>query len=117
MNTIKTLIIAIVTMISLNVSAQETSRFVEIVTSTINETGNVTISGKTFKGGQSRSGSIYIMRTSNKSGKQYKAYLGIRTKEKHNTRYVWTNKDKSKYWYFIINAKTGYPKARYLKKK
>lgn len=75
----------------------------------------VTIANKAFKGGYSSSGTIYIYRVSQNSGKEYKAYLGKRTDMDYEDHAVWTNADQSKYWYFTI-ADNGYPKKNYLEK-
>lgn len=72
----------------------------------------VTIAGKQFKGGYASTGTIYIMRVSSE-GKEYKAYLGTRTDMDYKNHEVWTNKDKTKYWYYVIGD-NGYPKAIYL---
>lgn len=97
----------IVGLFSTNVSAQT---FRKAVTATSQTTaGTVTIAGKDFTGGTSRSGSIWILRVSKKSGKEYKSYLGHKTKHQLDGETVWSDL-KGNYWLFEINPTTGYPK-------
>lgn len=87
---------------------------------------SVEIAGKDFQGGMSRTGSTYIMRTSQKTGKDYKSYLGHKSSKtvtvENQTFPVWSNKpyDKwevetdVKFYYYVISEKTNYPKKVYL---
>jgi len=78
---------------------------------------DIEIAGKTFKGASNpKTGTSYIIRVSKKSGNTYKMYLGYKTQHLYNNHPVWSNKEKSKYWYYIIN-KNGYPKKVKLKVK
>lgn len=106
------LIICLLTLVSFNVQAQG---FSKAPTSSV---GEVVIAGKTFKGGISSTGSTYIMRTSKKSGKEYKSYIGTPTgKTFEGKKVYWANKKGVKvYFFFSINESTGYPKRNYLTK-
>jgi hypothetical protein len=110
----KLLLVVLVSMVSfLGVNGQGFSP-AESSTS-ISTVGNVEIAGKTFQGGTSRTGSLYIMRTA-KSGNVYKSYLGMPTGKSYNSSPVYTANSKGivKYFYFTINPNTGYPKRNYL---
>lgn len=96
---------------AVNVSAQMT--FTEANPTATTTTTTVTVAGKTFTGGTSRSGSLYIIRTSGKTGKEYKAYLGTPTEHRHEGQTVFTNKAKDKYFYYVI-SKNGYPTPKQL---
>lgn len=91
------------------------------------DTVQIEIAGATFKGGYSRTGSVFIYRTSQKSGEVYKSYLGHKstvnvTVDGQNLP-VWSNVpiDKwdvdagAKFFTYII-GKTGYPSKLELKK-
>ena len=99
-----------------NVEAQTFTPSVKTSTST-SVVGDIVIAGKTFKGGESKTGSIYIIRTSKKSGKDYKSYIGTPLKGKtyEGQQVYWANRKGEKvYFYFTINESTGYPKRNYL---
>lgn len=72
----------------------------------------IPIEGKTFNGGTTAKGQLFINRTS-KSGKDYKQYLGYPTKETFNGQSVYTCKDQLKYWTLSL-GRTGFPKRNYL---
>lgn len=112
MKKITALLILLLTLATCYLSQAQEFRPVEQSYSTSTE--KVTIAGKQFDGGYSKSGSIYIIRISAKTKEPYKAYLGQRTDKDYNDKPVWTNKDKTAYWYFIIDDKSGYPKRIYL---
>lgn len=88
----------------------------------------VEIAGKEFEGGTSRTGSTFIMRTSTKTGKDYKSYLGHKSSKtvtvENQSFPVWSNKtfDKwdveqdVKFYYYVISEKTGYPKKVHLQR-
>lgn len=121
MKTIKTILIvnfiAMLMALAITASAQTfTPSSVKASTST-SVVGDITIAGKVFKGGESRTGSIYIMRVSKKSGKTYKSYIGTPLKNKNyeGQQVYWANKKGQKvYFYFTISDTTGYPKRNYL---
>jgi hypothetical protein len=112
----KYLLVLLVSLLSLsNINAQTFTPSKSVSSST--QVGEVTIAGKTFKGGESSTGSIYIMRVSKKSGEEYKSYLGMPLKGKnYNGSQIFTanSKGEIKYYYFTINPETGYPKRNYL---
>lgn len=91
----------------------QTMTFTE--TSTVTTAATVTVGGKTYDGGTSRTGSIYINRVSGKTGGAYKQYLGTPTKNVHNGNVVFTNKDGDEYFYYTVNTETGWPKKVSLK--
>ena len=101
---------------AITASAQTFTPSVKSSTST-SVVGDVVIAGKTFQGGTSRTGSIYIMRVSKKSGKSYKSYIGtpLADKDYNGSQVYWANKKGQKvYFYFTISDTTGYPKKNYL---
>jgi hypothetical protein len=69
----------------------------------------LTVDTLTFDAFQSRTGSIYIIRTAKASGNQYKSYLGYATTHKYNNLDVYSNKDVTEYWILGL-TKSGYPK-------
>lgn len=106
-------IILIIALLLIAIGAQAQEFKLKEAQSTQPTTETVTIAGKQFKGGYASTGTIYIWRTSESTGKEYKAYLGTRTDMDYKNHEVWTNKDKTKYWYYVI-GESGYPKAIYL---
>lgn len=91
------------------------------------DTVSIEIGGKSFKGGYSRTGSVFIYRTSQKSGEVYKSYLGHKSNVTVNvdghTLPVWSNKpvdrwdvDPDAEFYTYVIGKTGYPSKLELKK-
>lgn len=91
------------------------------------DTVGIEIAGKTFNGGYSRTGSVFIYRTSAKSGEVYKSYLGHKstvnvTVDGQNLP-VWSNKpvdrwdvDPDAEFYTYVIGKTGFPSKVELKK-
>jgi hypothetical protein len=69
----------------------------------------LTVDTLTFDAFQSRTGSIYILRTSKNTGNQYKSYLGYPTTHKYENHDVYSNKDVTEYWILGL-TKNGYPK-------
>jgi len=102
-------IFALICAISGGISAQSFSRTNPVKVETSAITTTVTIAGKTFTGGLSKTGSTYIVRTS-KEGKVRKAYLGTKTTQTFEGSPVWTNKDKNKFWIYDL-GRTGFPKG------
>jgi hypothetical protein len=91
------------------------------------ESVKLTIDGKDFQAFSSRTGSIYIMRTSSKTGKEYKSYLGHKSDKIvviDGVNYpVWSNKAYDKWdvsedviFYAYRLGKNGYPAKTNLKK-
>ena len=111
----KYLLVVVLALVSLTVSAQT---FTPTKSSTsVSTVGDIEIAGKTFKGGVSKTGSVYIIRVSKKSGKDYKSYIGtpLANKDYKGSQIYWANKKGEKiYFYFTINESTGYPKRNYL---
>lgn len=91
------------------------------------DTVQIEIAGASFKGGYSRTGSIFIYRTSAKSGEVYKSYLGhkstVNVTVDGQTLPVWSNVPFDKWdidpdakFYTYVLGKTGYPSKLELKK-
>jgi len=80
-------------------------------------TGTVNIAGKYFAGGVSRTGSVYIIRVSGTTGKEYKSYLGTPIGQDYKGAKVFTANVKGQpvYFYFTISDKTGFPSKHTLK--
>lgn len=91
------------------------------------DTVQIEIAGATFKGGYSRTGSVYIYRTSAKTGEVYKSYLGhkssVNVTVNGQSLPVWSNKpvdrwdvDADAVFFTYILGKTGFPSKVELKK-
>ena len=71
--------------------------------------GEITIDGLTVKGGTSKTGNTFVMVTSQKSGKEYKRYLGINTGKTINFEgkarpvFVKNHKDGTSSYYMVYN--------------
>lgn len=68
----------------------------------------IIVAGKRFAGGTSRTGSVYVTRTS-KAGKEYKQYLGYYTSKKFEGKAVFRNKDASQFFIYDL-SRNGWPK-------
>lgn len=109
----KTILITLLVLITLSAQAQQFT--LKESESSQPTTETITIAEKQFNGGYSANGSIYIMRVSSKTQKEYRSYLGTRTDLDFETHPIWTNKAQDKWWYFVIGD-GGYPKRIYLEK-
>ena len=108
-------IIIILLTFSANIATAQNLTFSEVGTTATSST--VTIAGKYFAGGVSRTGSIYIIRVSGTTGKEYKSYLGTPIGQDYKGAKVFTANKKgvAVYYYFTINQKTGFPSKHTLK--
>ena len=86
------------------------------------ETVTINIDGKTFQAGKTSTGNLWVKRVSQKSGKEYKMYLGKPTgkffteNSKKYEVYEKNHRDGSKSYYYYTLAKSGYPSSHKLVK-
>jgi len=75
----------------------------------------ITIDNVRFDFWVTENGAFYIEKVSKETGKPYRAYYGYNTALYYEGRPVFTNKDKTQYWYLTVN-KNGNLSKKYLTK-